>query len=263
MMERAITVRELHAAVYPTDVEANGNGFWQRSLRALQDILPARIFVDEQEQQEIMNMSAIEKEKYLLWVPLQTILLEAWENEERGDVTCLGDYTANEYDGEDWFPVDFFAANTQLSYSNLKRRGVQQWPPMMIIANYLALQKKWGVVESMSSRFRSPFVFGCSVWEACHYLLSKAEPFKSDLKPLRSSLSEMQFAQIMGLHPWRPKPELPSPWHHYADWETTDLNFTRRLRLRGGVLEDLDDVEDEEPPQDLELAERMDPGETD
>ena len=27
MMERAITVRELHAAVYPTDVEANGNGF--------------------------------------------------------------------------------------------------------------------------------------------------------------------------------------------------------------------------------------------
>ena len=122
-MERAITVREIHAAVYPTDVEDNENGFWQRSLRALQDILPARICVDEQEQQEIMSMSAIEKEKYLLWVPLQTILLEAWENEERGDVTCLGDYTANEYDGEDWFPFDFFAANTQLSYSNLKRRG--------------------------------------------------------------------------------------------------------------------------------------------
>ena len=89
MMERAITVREIHAAVYPTDVEANGNGFWQRSLRALQDILPARIFVDEQEQQEIMNMSAIEKEKYLLWVPLQTILLESWENEERGTSHAL------------------------------------------------------------------------------------------------------------------------------------------------------------------------------
>ena len=89
MMERAITVRELHAAVYPTDVEANGNGFWQRSLRALQDILPARIFVDEQEQQEIMNMSAIEKEKYLLWAPLQTILLESWENEERGTSHAL------------------------------------------------------------------------------------------------------------------------------------------------------------------------------
>ena len=67
----------------------------------------------------------------------------------------------------------------------------------------------------------------------------------------------------MALHPWRPKPELPSPWHHYADAETTDFQFNERLRLRGGELIVLDDGEEEDPPQELELADRMEPGSTD
>ena len=57
-------------------------------------------------------MTISEKEKYLVWTPLQTLILEAWENEEREEPSSLGDYTANEYDGEDWYPYDIFAANT-------------------------------------------------------------------------------------------------------------------------------------------------------
>ena len=47
MMQRALTVREAYAQVYPHDVEADGNEFWQRLLRALEDILPAKISVDQ------------------------------------------------------------------------------------------------------------------------------------------------------------------------------------------------------------------------
>ena len=69
-MQRALTVRETYARVYPNDVEADGNEFWQRLLRALEDILPAKISVGEQEQQEIMAMTISEKEQYLVWTPL-------------------------------------------------------------------------------------------------------------------------------------------------------------------------------------------------
>ena len=66
----------------------------------------------------------------------------------------------------------------------------------------------------------------------------------------------------MTLHPWRPKPELPSPWHHYVDEESTGYHYAENIRFWGGELIVLGDGE-EEPPQDLELAERMEPGSTD
>ena len=114
----------------------------------------------------------------------------------------------------------------------------------------------------MSDRFRSIFIYGCSVWEAAHYLLSKAEPFRSELKTLRQMLPEIRFAQVMVHHPWRPKPELPGPWHNYTEDDRTDLLFNERLRLRVGQLIDFDD-EDEPLPQDLPENEGMDPGQTD
>ena len=61
----------------------------------------------------------------------------------------------------------------------------------MILANFMLLAKKWGVVEAMSSRFKSPFIYGCSVWEACNYYLQKAEPCRSDLQALRNSMSKI------------------------------------------------------------------------
>ena len=136
-------------------------------------------------------MTISEKEQYLVWTPLQTLLLEAWENEEGEEPSSLGGYTANEYDGEDWCPYDIFAANTHSAFTSLRRRHVQRWPPAMILANFMLLAKKWGVVEAMSSRFKSPFIYGCSVWEACNYYLQKAEPCRSDLQALRNSMSKI------------------------------------------------------------------------
>ena len=66
----------------------------------------------------------------------------------------------------------------------------------------------------------------------------------------------------MALHPWRPKPELPSPWHHYPDAESTGYNYAENIRFRGGELIVLDDGE-EDPPQELVQADRMEPGSTD
>lgn len=206
-------------------------------------------------------MDIYEKEQYLIWVPLQTLILECWEGEERNEPSDFDGYTSSHYEGEDWYPCDIFAAICYKMFSSLRRRDVQRWPPVPILSNFILLAKKWGVVEAMNDRFRSPFIFGCSVWEAAYYMLSKAEPFRSELRDLRHAMSEILFAQIMMLHPWRPKPELPTPWHHYTEDDTTDFQFDERLRLRGGELVELDDGE--ELPQDLVIADRMDQGQTD
>ena len=46
-MQGAYTIREVYAEVYPITEESPENSFWQRTLRALEELLPARIAVSQ------------------------------------------------------------------------------------------------------------------------------------------------------------------------------------------------------------------------
>ena len=86
---------------------------------------------------------------------------------------------------------------------DLTVRGVQKWPHKLVFAQFVALSKKVGWYDAQSSSWRSVFVPSLSVWQAVKKMIKNAEPFKEELSRLTATLSDMQLAQVMALHPWR------------------------------------------------------------